>query len=69
MSVRIGKCGLCGSQGVELTEHHVVEYVDEKGRTPKIVICRNCHDTHEKYRNYLKNNCKIDISRKSKPLI
>jgi len=66
MSVRIGECRLCGTQKVELTEHHVVEYLDENGRTPKVVICKSCHDLHEKYKNYLKNNCGIDINRKKK---
>ena len=65
MSVRIGECRLCKTQQVELKEHHVVEYLDKEGLTPKIMICEACHQTHEKYKNYLKNVCGIDIDRKN----
>ena len=54
MSVRIGLCGLCKTQKVELKQHHVVEYLDREGKTPKIMICESCHQKHEKYKNYLK---------------
>ena len=64
MSVRAGACGICGKQKTELEEHHVVEYLDSKKRTPKIYICKKCHDQQEKYKNYLKNVCGINIKRK-----
>ncbi len=38
MSVRIGECRLCKTQKVELKEHHVVEYLDKEGKTPKIMF-------------------------------
>ena len=31
MSVSLGKCGICKTPEVELTKHHVVEYLDEQG--------------------------------------
>jgi len=65
MSVRIGECRLCKTQKVKLKEHHVVEYLDREGITPKIVICEDCHGKQEKYKNYLKNVCGIDIDRKN----
>jgi len=65
MSVNVGKCGICGTAKIEFTIHHVVEYLDDKGRTPKITICKKCHDQQEKYKNYLKNVCDIDIDRKN----
>jgi hypothetical protein len=66
VSVRLGSCGICGKQKTELEEHHVVEYLDSKNRTPKIYICGKCHGQQEKYKNYLKNVCGIDIKRKKK---
>jgi len=65
MSVRMGECGICGKQKAELEEHHVVEYLDAEERTPKIYICGVCHGQQEKYKNYLKNVCGIDINRKN----
>jgi hypothetical protein len=65
MSVRAGACGICGKQQTELEEHHVVEYLDEQGRTPKIYICPECHAQQEKYKNYLKNVCGYDLDRKN----
>ena len=62
----MGACGICGKQKTELKEHHVVEYLDSKKRTPKIYICGKCHDQQEKYKNYLKNVCGIDIKLKKK---
>jgi len=47
----------------EVEEHHVVEYLDSENRTPKIDMCGECHDQQEKYKNYLKNVCGIDIDR------
>ena len=63
MSFKIGGCGVCGKQKTELEEHHVVEYLDSENRTPKIDMCKECHDQQEKYKNYLKNVCGIDIDR------
>ena len=63
MSFKIGGCGICGKQKTELEEHHVVEYLDSEDRTPKIDMCVECHDQQEKYKNYLKNVCGIDIDR------
>lgn len=65
MSVRIGSCGICGKQKIELEEHHVVEYLDNENRVPKIYICADCRLHHEKYQSYLKNVCGIDIDRKN----
>jgi len=65
ISVRVGPCGVCGTQKIELTEHHVIEYLDKESRIPKIYICGNCHLQQEKYKNYLKNVCGIDIDRKN----
>ena len=65
MSVRMGSCGICKKQKTELEEHHVVEYLDEQGRTPKIYICVECHHNHENYKNYLKDVVGIDIVRKN----
>ena len=63
-TIHVGKCGICNSPGVELTEHHVVEYLDKEGRTPKIDLCRDCHDAHERYRNYLRDECDINIDQR-----
>jgi len=63
VSFKIGGCGVCGKQKTELEEHHVVEYLDSENRTPKIDMCGECHDQQEKYKNYLKNVCGIDIDR------
>ncbi|GKS67759.1 hypothetical protein YTPLAS73_13060 [Nitrosarchaeum sp.] len=65
MSFQIGKCGICKTDKIELTNHHVVEFLDKDGKTPKIQMCRKCHDQQEKYKNYLKNVCGIDIDRKN----
>ena len=65
MSVRMGECGICKTQKTELEEHHVVEFLDDEKRTPKIYICGACHGQQEKYKNYLKNVCGIDIDRKN----
>lgn len=61
----MGECGICRKQKTELEEHHVVEYLDSEKRTPKIYICKECHGQQEKYKNYLKNVCGIDIDRKN----
>jgi len=65
MSVNLGKCGVCGTPKIELTKHHVVEYLDHENRTPKIDMCGKCHIQQERYKNYLKNVCGIDIDRKN----
>ena len=61
----MGSCGICKKQKTELEEHHVVEYLDEQGRTPKIYICYECHHNHEIYKNYLKDVVGIDIDRRN----
>ena len=61
----MGECGICKTQKTELEEHHVVEFLDTEKRTPKIYICSVCHGQQEKYKNYLKNVCGIDIDRKN----
>lgn len=54
---------MCQQKGVELTEHHVVEATDENGKAHSIDLCRDCHGKHEKYRNYLRDICHIDIDK------
>ena len=61
----IGKCPMCGTKQVELTEHHVVEAPDESGKAPSIQLCNECHVKHERYRNYLRDECGIDIDKTS----
>ncbi len=61
--MHVGECPMCQKKGVELTEHHVVESPDENGKAPSIDLCNGCHDKHEKYRNYLRDICHIDIDR------
>lgn len=54
---------MCGEKALELTEHHVVEALpDESGKAKSIVLCNDCHVKHERYRNYLKTECGIDIA-------
>lgn len=59
----IGSCPMCQKKGVKLTEHHVVEAPDENGKPPSIDLCEECHKRHEKYRNYLRDVCHINIDR------
>jgi len=54
---------MCQQKGVELTEHHVVEAPDENGKAHSIDLCSDCHGKHEKYRNYLRDICNIDIDK------
>jgi len=54
---------MCQQKGVELTEHHVVEAPDENGKAHSIDLCPDCHKKHERYRNYLKDICYIDIDK------
>jgi hypothetical protein len=63
MMSSIGACPVCQTQKITLTKHHVVEAPDENGKAYTINLCKSCHDTHEKYRNYLKNVCGIDIDK------
>lgn len=61
----IGECPICGKKGTQLTEHHVVEApLDENDNTPSIAICKPCHVLHEKYVNYLRDKCSIDLRKK-----
>jgi hypothetical protein len=62
----IGSCPMCQKKGVRLTEHHVVEAPDEDGKAPSIDLCEDCHKMHEKYRNYLRDECHINIDRTKK---
>jgi len=63
-----GICPMCQTKGVTLTEHHVVEAPKEKyldnGKPPSIDLCPKCHVNHEKYRNYLRDICDIEIDRR-----
>jgi len=63
-----GKCPMCQEKGVKLTEHHVVEAPKEKysatGKPPSIDLCSECHQKHEKYRNYLRDISHIEIDRR-----
>lgn len=59
----IGECPMCQTQKIALTEHHVVEAPDENGTAHTIDLCEKCHLAHERYRNYLKNVCGIDIDK------
>ena len=65
MSFRTGACGICNAKGTELEEHHVVEYLDDKRGTPKVFICSKCHLQQERYKNYLRDDCGIDIDRRN----
>jgi len=56
---------MCRQPQMSLTEHHVVESPDESGKPPRIHLCENCHKLHERYRNYLRDKCGIDIDRTS----
>lgn len=63
----IGKCGICGGVGKILQEHHIVEAPLEKytdDRPPSTYICEECHIQHERYRNYLRDMCEIEIDTK-----
>jgi len=54
---------MCQNTGVDLQDHYVVEDPDEKGQPHVIGLCSDCHDKHEKYRNYLRDMCNIKIDR------
>lgn len=63
----IGKCGICGYNKKPLEEHHVVEAPLEmynENKPPSTPICAECHLQHEKYRNYLRDECGIEIDTK-----
>lgn len=59
----LGECPMCQRKAVMLEEHHIVEAPDENGKAPTIGLGTDCHDMHEKYRNYLKDICHINIDR------
>ena len=61
----IGSCPMCKTKQIELTEHHVVEASDESGKVHSILLCSDCHLKHERYRNYLRDECGIDIDKTS----
>jgi len=62
----IGKCPMCGTKPIELTEHHVVEAPDESGKIHSVPLCNACHVKHERYRNYLRDECGINLDKTSK---
>ena len=57
---------MCNTKGIELTDHHVVEAPEENGEVYTIRLCKECHTKHEKYRNYLRDVCHIDIDKRNK---
>lgn len=57
---------MCQRQKLNLTEHHVVEAPDESGEVTRIFLCNECHVLHERYRNYLKDICGVDIDNAKK---
>ena len=59
----IGECPLCKIKKIQITEHHVVEAADESGKGPSIGLCNACHVQQERYRNYLKDVCGINIDK------
>jgi len=62
--MHIGECPMCKTKGSKLTEHHVVEApLDDTGKPHSIDLCPDCHEKHEKYRNYLRDMCHIEIDR------
>jgi len=61
--MHIGECPMCQKKAVELEEHHVIEAPDKNGKAPSIDLCTDCHDKHEKYRNYLRDICNINIDK------
>ena len=63
----IGKCPMCTAKKIELTEHHVVEAPDGSGKARSMPLCNDCHVKHERYRNYLGDECGIDIGRTGQP--
>jgi len=54
---------MCGTKQIELTEHHVVEAPDTSGKIHSIPLCRDCHIKHERYRNYLRDECGIELDK------
>ncbi len=55
---------MCQKNGVELTEHHVVEVLKEhweNEKAPLIGLCADCNPKHERYRNYLRDICHFQI--------
>ena len=65
MENQIGKCPMCQTKQIELESHHVVEAPDESGKARTIGLCHECHVKHERYRNFLRDECGIDIDRTS----
>jgi hypothetical protein len=61
--IMIGPCPMCKTKQVELTEHHVVEAPDKSGKVHNISLCSECHLKHERYRNYLRDECGINIDK------
>jgi len=62
--MHIGECPMCQKKAIKLTEHHIVEAAPDKdGKPHSIDLCPECHELHEKYRNYLRDICHIEIDR------
>lgn len=51
-SIRAGKCAVCGKDKSNLSDHHVLDFEGKKTGV-KLVICRDCHDVLEQYRQAL----------------
>lgn len=66
-AMHVGECPICNEKGAKLTDHHVVEAPPSKDGVPKISLCESCHVMHEKYRNYLRDICHIEIDRTRRP--
>ncbi|CAI9830792.1 conserved hypothetical protein [Nitrosopumilaceae archaeon] len=58
----VGQCPICGRNGVVLVNHRVVEAHHPDG-IPEIAICDECRIKHDRYSNYLRDTCGIDIDR------
>ena len=51
-SIRGGKCAVCGKDKSNLSDHHVLD-LEGKKTGVKLVVCRDCHDVLEQYRQAL----------------
>lgn len=50
--LRAGKCAVCGKDKPNLSDHHALN-LDGKRTGVVLVICRDCHNTLEQYRQAL----------------
>lgn len=51
-SIRAGKCAVCGKDKSNLSDHHVFD-LEGKKTGIKLVVCSDCHDMLEQYRQAL----------------